>query len=273
MDNNKKKSFWATLPGILTAAAGFVTAIAGLIGVLYQVGVIGDPRVPPPERPRSEQPTPPVPREETPAPPEPQRTFRVVEASLRADPFNYSGPCPITLTFAGRISVVGGNGTVSYRFARSDGASAPIRRISFDQAGSKDVQTSWRLGGPGFTYSGWQALRIFEPQELDSNRASFNVRCEERGAGIPPPKKPEISQVDFDAVQQIYVALRTTVDCREIKHLVDRLTAYYTNTNLVPENARYSVLYPTKKEVPTIADLARDRVIRIQGAKRDCFRD
>src|SRR5262245_60160477 len=42
--------------------------------------------------------------------------FRVVEAILRADPFEHNGPCPVTITFSGRISVVGGIGTVSYKF-------------------------------------------------------------------------------------------------------------------------------------------------------------
>ena len=34
------KSFWTTLPGILTAVTGLVTAIAGALTVLYNIGVI-----------------------------------------------------------------------------------------------------------------------------------------------------------------------------------------------------------------------------------------
>jgi len=37
---SKKPSFWKTLPGILTAAAGFTTAIAGLIVALNQAGLL-----------------------------------------------------------------------------------------------------------------------------------------------------------------------------------------------------------------------------------------
>ncbi|MFH1216470.1 MAG: hypothetical protein V1706_08210 [Pseudomonadota bacterium] len=39
---NDKKSFWATLPGILTGIAAVITATGGIIAILYQVGVIGE---------------------------------------------------------------------------------------------------------------------------------------------------------------------------------------------------------------------------------------
>jgi len=38
---NSKKSFWSTLPGVLTGIAAVITAIGGTIGVLYQTGTIG----------------------------------------------------------------------------------------------------------------------------------------------------------------------------------------------------------------------------------------
>ena len=266
-----KKSFWTTLPGIFTAAAGLVTAVAGLIAILYQVGVIGQRQVASPGGPRIEEGARTVPNGDTPSPPPASRGFRVVEAFLRADPIDYSGPCPVAIRFTGRISVVGGSGVVSYKFTRSDGASAPIKTITFDQPGSKDVHISWKLGSTSFTYSGWQAIRIFEPQELESNRASFNIKCKKKSVDKPPLKKPMVSQADYNAVQQIYGAHKLTDDCSEIKRIAKRLTRYYSNNNLVPEDARYSVLYPSKKKVPTIADLARDRYIRVRRVKRTCF--
>lgn len=36
-----KKSFWTTLPGILTGITGLITAIGGIITFFYQIGVIG----------------------------------------------------------------------------------------------------------------------------------------------------------------------------------------------------------------------------------------
>ncbi len=100
--------------------------------------------------------------------------FRIVEVMLRADPFDYSGPCPVTITFSGRISVAGGAGTVSYKFIRSDGASAPIQTLQFTEAGSKDVSDTWYLGGSG---SGWEAIKTFDPQGVESSHADFKIQC------------------------------------------------------------------------------------------------
>jgi hypothetical protein len=36
-----EKSFWQTVPGIITALAALITAIGGLVGILVQSGVIG----------------------------------------------------------------------------------------------------------------------------------------------------------------------------------------------------------------------------------------
>jgi len=40
-DTPHTTSWWQTLPGVLTALAGFVTAVSGLIALLYQNGVLG----------------------------------------------------------------------------------------------------------------------------------------------------------------------------------------------------------------------------------------
>jgi hypothetical protein len=49
MESAPRKSWWYTLPGVLTALAGIITAVGGLVTVLYQVGVFGHvPKVPEP---------------------------------------------------------------------------------------------------------------------------------------------------------------------------------------------------------------------------------
>jgi hypothetical protein len=106
--------------------------------------------------------------------------FRILEVSLRADPSHYVGPCPVKITFTGKISVVGGSGIVSYKFLRSDGASAPILTLSFDSPGTKEVSTTWTLGVAGMTYSGWQSIKCFDPHEFESPRAYFEIQCEEK---------------------------------------------------------------------------------------------
>lgn len=44
----RKKSFWSTVPGIITAVTGLITAIGGLITVLYSAGIIGGATMSPP---------------------------------------------------------------------------------------------------------------------------------------------------------------------------------------------------------------------------------
>jgi hypothetical protein len=41
MNENSKQSFWATLPGVLAAVAGVITAVGALVVSLAQIGVIG----------------------------------------------------------------------------------------------------------------------------------------------------------------------------------------------------------------------------------------
>lgn len=43
MTDEKPTSWWATLPGLLTAAAGVITALTGLLAILVQLGIIGGP--------------------------------------------------------------------------------------------------------------------------------------------------------------------------------------------------------------------------------------
>jgi hypothetical protein len=86
----------------------------------------------------------------------------------------------VTITFSGSISVTGQGGTtVSYKFIRSDGAIAPIQTITFDSPGSQNVSVTWTLGGPELpSYSGWEAIQIIAPQQLESNQATFSIQCE-----------------------------------------------------------------------------------------------
>ena len=155
----------ATLGGI----AAIIVALTGFLTFAYQNHLIGlnevttTPTATPLATPTASIPSPP--------------SFVASEALLRADPFSYSGACPIRITFSGRISVSRGSGTVSYRFIRSDGASAPVQVLTFTGPGSKDVTNTWQLGGPGFTYSGWEALRVMDPQQVDSDQATFRVVC------------------------------------------------------------------------------------------------
>ena len=114
----------------------------------------------------------------------------VITANLRAAPANFSGQCPATIRFNGEINVQGITSPlrVQYKFIRSDGALAPIETLVFERNGSKPVSNTWTLGGAALpSYSGWQAIKILYPQELESNRAAFRVECQ-----AEQPKKPDL---------------------------------------------------------------------------------
>ena len=102
--------------------------------------------------------------------------FKVLGATLSAQPSDYAGRCPAIIVFRGRIHATGGRGRVSYRFLRSDEAVGPIHTVEVDRPIST-VETTWTLGGPTETFEGWQALQILEPQAITSVPARFRIRC------------------------------------------------------------------------------------------------
>jgi hypothetical protein len=113
--------------------------------------------------------------------------LRVVEVTLRAEPADYSGPCPGRITFRGAIRTAGGGGRVSYRFTRSDNATAPVQTLEVASASTGEVETSWTLGARGWILEGWQALQILEPQPLTSAPARFRFQCSPPAPSLPVP--------------------------------------------------------------------------------------
>jgi len=109
-----------------------------------------------------------------------QAQSTVTEVFLKADDGRMSGPCPLKVVFHGFIRA-SGPGAVKYTFTRSDGASAPISILQFTEAGIKEVSTDWTLGDEHSlpTFSGWQAIKILSPNELESSHdtGAFSIAC------------------------------------------------------------------------------------------------
>lgn len=112
----------------------------------------------------------------TPSPSPTPVTFSVTAVSASVSPTNYSGACPKKFDFIGNISV-NAAGTVTYKWIRSDGATAPTQSLTFGGAGSQAVTTSWTLGGAGKTYTHWEKVQILTPNSIESNQATFNLAC------------------------------------------------------------------------------------------------
>lgn len=92
---------------------------------------------------------------------------------------DFTGECPKRFDFEAEIDADGPM-TVKYTWLRSDGATAPENTIEFEEAGTKTVTRSWKLGASGSSYEGyWQQLKIIAPEEVLSNKVEFDLSCEE----------------------------------------------------------------------------------------------
>ena len=89
------------------------------------------------------------------------------------DQYPFTGPCPKTIHFWGIITA-NGPGTVTYRWERSDGATAP-ETITFTAAGSQTVTNLWTRGEG----NGWQRLHVLTPNDAVSSQIDFAMTCYE----------------------------------------------------------------------------------------------
>ncbi|MCJ7679344.1 MAG: hypothetical protein MUP70_01330 [Candidatus Aminicenantes bacterium] len=103
--------------------------------------------------------------------------FKVTEVKAYSSSRSFSGRCPHTFNFTGKITV-NGAGTVKYKWIRSDGATSRPDTIIFRTAGTQTVSTSWTLGSDGQEYKDyWEAVEIIEPNPITSNKALFTLIC------------------------------------------------------------------------------------------------
>ncbi len=98
----------------------------------------------------------------------------------------------------------------------------------------------------------------------DDYRAEIDAKRKDRAGAAK-------AQQQYDDVQNLYAAHKSTEDCARIRRIVAGIERYYSERYLVPERHGNTVRYPRRIEQPTIADLARDRSIRIRRVKAQCF--
>ncbi len=99
--------------------------------------------------------------------------FAITNVLATVDAPSYSGPCPKTLTFTAIITA-NGAGTATYGWERSDGSPGLHHSVTFTAAGSQTVSETWQLGA---TYTGWEQLHVFNPNDIISNHANFTLNC------------------------------------------------------------------------------------------------
>ncbi len=108
-------------------------------------------------------------------------TVAVTGVTATVSPRSYSGVCPRPFSFTATITTDGA-GRVTYRWERSDGVRGPLESLVFSGPGSQVVSAVWQ---PPSSMTGWQQVRIFSPNPMISNQATFFLTCSGGGPGVP----------------------------------------------------------------------------------------
>jgi hypothetical protein len=132
---------------------------------------------------------------------QPANAHAVTGAKLEADPKHYEGVCPTMIKFHGSIET-NGPGVVRYIFERSDGGiDTIVKAVTFTVAPFHQniPDTTWTLGGPGMTYSGWERIKIVSPNAgFLSNKAAFRIQCKgDTQPGENPNGRPDLVVTTF----------------------------------------------------------------------------
>jgi len=104
--------------------------------------------------------------------------FAVTRAVASADPLDYTGACPKSVSISADI-IATDAGTVTYRWESNDGSKdGATFNIGFGGAGMQTVTTSWNLGSAGKTFENyWVRIHVLSPTDVTSNNATFTLRC------------------------------------------------------------------------------------------------
>ncbi|MCU0236978.1 MAG: hypothetical protein MUC72_07830 [Acidobacteria bacterium] len=107
----------------------------------------------------------------------PIEAFRVTGVSLSVSEPEFTGACPHRFVFTGRISA-NREGTVRYRWLRSDGSVGGEQTLVFATAGTQTVSNYWELGAGMGTYNDrWMQVEITAPNSRLSSQAKFSLKC------------------------------------------------------------------------------------------------
>jgi hypothetical protein len=100
-------------------------------------------------------------------------SFQVTKVTAEVDPEIFTGTCPKSATYTGKITT-NGAGTVSYRWVRSDGI-GETRTLNFSAAGTQSVANV----NMNYTHSAthWAKLEVLAPNAMTSDQAKFTLNC------------------------------------------------------------------------------------------------
>ena len=94
-----------------------------------------------------------------------------------ASPERYGGTCPVTVSFAAKVSLtVDGKATLAYRWLRSDGSKSAVKTFTVRGSGKRTVTLTEKATVKKDS-KGWRALELLSPRKATSGKASFSVSC------------------------------------------------------------------------------------------------
>ena len=84
-----------------------------------------------------------------------------------------TGPTATQFTFTGQITT-SGKATVTYRWERDDGTTTDVQTLTFDNAGTQTVTTTWDPGGCSTnSRARWVKLDVLTPNAMTSTQTNF----------------------------------------------------------------------------------------------------
>ena len=97
--------------------------------------------------------------------------------SIKWIPEKWTGPCPHEFKLEATYKSLT-PGDVHFTWVRSDGATSPDAEFQFTAANEvKTVSTTWTLGSPGTSFSGWEQFEELAPYKDWSPKANFSLTC------------------------------------------------------------------------------------------------
>ena len=103
-------------------------------------------------------------------------TAQVLNLSSQAQLSSYNGPCPATINLSGE-SKAGGVGKFYWRFYNSIFGSSDIYYEDLMLDGGYIEHSFTGTITSSTSVSGWDEIVVYEPQEMLSNRADFQINC------------------------------------------------------------------------------------------------
>jgi hypothetical protein len=114
--------------------------------------------------------------------------------SVAALPARYTGNCPATIEFLGRVTVTIAGTHIDYQWERSDGHNGKVLHAVIGKArdpkAPPDTTSNprftqqlpsdhWRAGFPNATAQYWEVLHVLAPVDVESGHATVSMNCEE----------------------------------------------------------------------------------------------